>query len=307
MGKKRAISLPAFFPVTTFGGKFPLDEIVRPHLQRFAPAIMVSYHYAQKMTDNPSMPLFIDSGGFASLFEGSKTINEGEIALIQTKEGTVIHPAEVLSFQEKNADIGATLDFLIPPGITQNEAVQRQELTIKNALWALRNRRPGKLRLYASIQAWDPPSVRRIMQELVNHPFDGFALGGMVPRISQPETILAIVDAIRKADHNRPFHLFGVGQPKLIKQLFAAGVDSVDSSSYVQYAAEKKYLNPQTGEYEKLSNIENILGLCTCKICRTFSKDYLLLDGEVNTMALVLHNLGALNSFLGLSKEPQKG
>ena len=40
------IQFPAYIPVTTFGEKYPLDDLVRPYLPRLASAIMVSKYYA---------------------------------------------------------------------------------------------------------------------------------------------------------------------------------------------------------------------------------------------------------------------
>lgn len=291
------IQFPAFLPVTTFGGKFPIDDVIRPHLHRLAPALMVSYHYAQEMTTRPKMPLFIDSGGFASLFRGAEIIEEGEVAFIRTKEGNVIHPAGVLAFQEKNADIGATLDFIIHQGHDAEESAHRQELTIRNALWAIQRPRIDGFRLFASIQAWDVASAHHIMQKLVDYPFDGFALGGMVPRVSHPDSILAIVKAIREIDKERPLHVFGMGAPSTVRDLFAAGVDMVDSSSFVQYAVDKKYLVPATGDYQILNSLGSVETYCRCPMCKMFSKVYYALKGELNTMALALHNLLALSSF----------
>jgi helicase len=71
------ISLPAYVPVTTFGTKYPLDDLVRPYLPRLAPAAMVSFYYAKKMKERPGLPLLIDSGGFASLFQNSRVIEVG--------------------------------------------------------------------------------------------------------------------------------------------------------------------------------------------------------------------------------------
>lgn len=182
------ITFPTFMPVTTFGGKYPLDDLVRPYLRRFAQCVMVSYHYAKQMKlhERPSLPLFIDSGGFASLFDGSEIVDEGDYASIRTKDGDLISPPEVLAYQEKHADIGATLDFIVPPGMDLAQAKFRQEMSIKNAIWALQNRKRKDLRLFASIQAWDPDSARDAMTKLANLPFDGFALGGMVPAHNAP-------------------------------------------------------------------------------------------------------------------------
>jgi hypothetical protein len=63
------IPFPAYIPVTTFGNRYPLDNLVRPYLRRLASAVMVSYHYAQEIKEHPGLPLLIDSGGFASLFQ----------------------------------------------------------------------------------------------------------------------------------------------------------------------------------------------------------------------------------------------
>lgn len=296
---KGEIRFPTFLPVTTFGGKFPLDDVVRPHLARLAPAVMVSHFYAQKMPkQGMAMPAFIDSGGFASLFKGAQIIEDGQTAYIRTVDGTVTKPADVLAFQKARAEAGATLDFIVPPDIDEAEAVRRQELTIRNALWTVKQKRPKEFRLFASLQAWDAASAKRIMQALAPQPFDGFALGGMVPRLGKPEEIFEIVAAIRGADAEKPLHLFGIGQPRLIKALFDAGVDSVDSSSFVQQAAGKKYLHPKKGTYEALDKIPRPDSLCECAVCRTFGQEYLALEGELNTMALALHNLCAMNVYI---------
>ena len=61
------IRLPTYVPVTTFGDKYPLDDLVRPYLSRLAQAAMVSFHYARQMKERPSVPLLIDSRvGFES-------------------------------------------------------------------------------------------------------------------------------------------------------------------------------------------------------------------------------------------------
>src|SRR5262245_37294214 len=115
-----SVRFPAYVPVTTFGEKYPLDDLVRPYLTRRAPAAMVSFHYARQMTDRPSFPLFIDSGGFASLFEGARVRVAGELGILETSSDAKIealHPRDVLDFQEQHADVAFTLDFPIPPSM----------------------------------------------------------------------------------------------------------------------------------------------------------------------------------------------
>lgn len=289
----RVLHCPAFLPVTTFGGRFPLDELVRPYLDRLAPALMVSYHYAQKMAKRPRGILFIDSGGFASLFEGSTIAETGGVASIVTKDGDQISPDVVLSLQEKHADIGATVDFIIPPDLPLAEAQRRQELTIRNAIWTLRARSNPELWLFASVQAWDEASAVRIMQRLAPYPFNGFALGGMVPRMKRPAEIEGIIRAIRSVDNDRPLHVFGIGSPALIRQFSAAGADSFDSSSYVRAAVDGKVLAEVSNEaWISLSDVSQTSP--RGRILSRLGTEYLRLEGESNRMALALHNLESL-------------
>jgi tRNA-guanine family transglycosylase len=298
---KGAIALPTFFPVTTFGRSFEVDELVRPHLDRFCPAVLASLHYARSLKSTWRRPLFIDSGGFASLMEAA-CINDLDGCFgIETAEGSLIHPSEVLSVQEALADIGATLDFIIPPSMQARQARECQDLTVCNALWALRRRTRTDLLLFASVQAWDAPSARYIIQKLAPHPFDGFALGGMIPRLSNPDLIVEIIDTIRKVESERPLHVFGIGSPKIVRRLFDAGADSSDSSTYIRQAISGRYLDPGSSTYRPVSEIACPRDCCPCAVCQTFERDYLSLEGSINRMALSLHNLHALLRLSGLT------
>jgi tRNA-guanine family transglycosylase len=235
------LRFPAYVPVTTFGGKYPLDTLIQPYLPRLAAAVMVSHHYARQMKERPRLPLMIDSGGFAALFEGSRVLEEDGLGILETHLGETperLTPSEVLEFQEQHADIAFTLDFPIPPGLDDDTARLRQKLTISNALWALRNRRRKDLKLFACIQGWDLDSFADCAQAYADQGFDGIALGGMVPRAKDRDWVLNCVRSIRNIVEGLPLHVFGLGHPDFLAELFAAGTDSVDSSSYVKAAAD---------------------------------------------------------------------
>jgi tRNA-guanine family transglycosylase len=237
------LQFPAYVPVTTFGNKYPLDGLIQPYLPRLAQAVMVSHHYARQMTKRPRVPLMIDSGGFAALFEGSRILEEGGLGVLEINLGDSperLTPWDVLEFQETHADLAFTLDFPIPPGLPLKEARKRQKLTIANALWALHNRRRSEMKLFACIQGWDPKSFGRCAAAYKKAKFDGVALGGMVPRARDHDLVLDCVRAVRKEIPDLPLHVFGLGHPDFIGELFAAGVDSVDSSAYVKAAADGK-------------------------------------------------------------------
>ncbi|BCL39660.1 tRNA-guanine transglycosylase [Nostoc sp. MS1] len=244
------ISFPAYIPVTTFGEKYPLDNLVRPYLCRLAPAVMVSYYYAKKMSpeQKPRLPLFVDSGGFISLFEGVNIRSKNKLGIIEiNKDGEteIIHPKDVLELQSQVADVAFTLDFPIPPNMDLPQAKERQNLTIANAHWALNNRRRRDLPLYACVQAWDSQSAAHCAKEYANCGFDGIAIGGLVPRVHDIDLVLSIVETVRNEIGDLPLHIFGLGSPDIIQKLYAVGVDSVDSSSYIKYAASGKlWSNP---------------------------------------------------------------
>lgn len=127
---------------------------------------MVSHYYAQKMTKRPNMPIFIDSGGFAGLFEGSAFKDYGDHASILTKEGDEIKPLEVLRFQEKNADLGATLDFIIPPKTELKEAQRRFDLTLKNAAYALAHLRQATSDTRHVARRLSPPDMSPVARRM---------------------------------------------------------------------------------------------------------------------------------------------
>ncbi len=260
------IRLPAYVPVTTFGEKYPLDDLVRPYLPRLASAVMVSYHYAKQMKERPSLPMLIDSGGFASLFQNATVRQVGTLGVLDMtmEEGTeTLHPRDVLEFQERHADVAFTLDFPIPPSMDRLEARRRNKLTVANAQWALENRRRKDMLLYACVQGWDLKSYKSCAAEYAKLGFDGVAIGGLVPRVSDFEGMLAIVDAVREAVPDKPIHVFGLGKPGVVEALFRRGVQSVDSSAYVKLAADGKLWGQPTVHLTDASPSERLqLALC---------------------------------------------
>jgi len=260
------IAFPAYIPVTTFGQKYPLDNLIRPYLPRLAPAVMVSMHYAKQMKEHPGLPVWIDSGGFASLFKNA-SIKERrglgilELALPDSTE--VTRPKDVLAFQEKHADLAFTLDFPIPPGMALQEAEKRQALSITNAIWALENKRRKDLPLYACIQGWDTNSIRKCAKAFASENFDGVAIGGMVPRAKQFEQVLQMIRAVREELPDKPIHVFGLGKPAFVQQLYDCGVQSVDSSAYVKMAASGKLWSQPDLVLKDASPMERMhLALC---------------------------------------------
>lgn len=244
--RRGILRFPAYIPVTTFGDTYPLDTLIRPFLPRLAPAMLVSYHYAQQIRPNDTirLPLWVDSGGFVGLLTEARVETEEGLGVV-LMPGERIHPYEVLELQESIADVAFNLDFPIPLDTPLNEANKRFKLTIANAHWALRNRRSRDLKLYAVVQAWDAGSALEAAQEYAKAGFDGIAIGGLIPRARDRELLRSIVESVRGAIGDLPLHVLGLGKPQLVQELYAMEVDSVDSSSYVKMAADGRlWSNP---------------------------------------------------------------
>src|SRR5262249_37151308 len=238
--RRGVISYPAYIPVTTFGEKYPLDKLIQPYLPRLAQAVMVSYHYARQMREKLRIPMMVDSGGFASLFENARVVRSGKLGTLKIKyedREEKLHPKDVLELQEQIADVAFSLDFPIPPKMDLREAKKRQQLTIANAHWAIANRRRKDLKLFACVQAWDNASARDCARAYAGVPFDGIAIGGLVPRVRDRKLVLSIIETVRNEIGDLPLHIFGLGHPRVVQAFFKAGVDSVDSSSYLKFAA----------------------------------------------------------------------
>jgi tRNA-guanine family transglycosylase len=267
--RRGVIKFPAYIPVTTFGQKYPLDDLIRPYLPRLASAVMVSRHYAKEMKTPFRLPVMIDSGGFAALFENAKVSTSQGLGIIKfEKDGKkeIIDPREVLDFQERSADVAFTLDFPIPPSLDCKESEKRHRLTIKNALWALENKKRQDLPLYAVVQAWDKESARRAANHYKSAGFDGIAIGGLVPRARNLNLVHEIIGIVRETIPDLPLHIFGLGKPEIISELFRLGVDSVDSSSYVRMAADGKLWGQQTENLSFDISPSQRLNLALCNL-----------------------------------------
>lgn len=92
----------------------------------------------------------------------------------------------------------------------------------------------------AGVQGWNESSYVSCVRNYKGLGFDGFAIGGLIPRRHDTKLVLAIVEAVKQEIGDKHLHVFGLGHPTLLTDLYKAGADSVDSSSYVKYAVEGK-------------------------------------------------------------------
>lgn len=221
-------------PVVTLHKDHQLDRLVLPYLSHFTDTVMISYHYAaQHQGPWPSLKRMVDSGGYASVFEGSCIHQDGEVHVLE-HQGTVLHPEQVLRFQEQVADVAFTLDFML-----KGDSGDRRlfEATLNNARWAAKCRSGNPaMQLYGSLQAWDAETAREAAQTYRSLALDGIAVGGLVPHASNEKHLREVLTAVRDTAPELPLHVFGLGHPRHLPLLTELGVSSVDSSSYVRTA-----------------------------------------------------------------------
>ena len=74
--------------------------------------------------------------------------------------------------------------------------------------------------------------------------FAGLALGGLLVRQRRAADLAAVIAAVR-AEWDGPLHGRGLGTPARVAACWAWGADSVDTHTYLTYAAQGRSLHPR--------------------------------------------------------------
>ena len=216
-------------------------------------------------------PMFLDSGGFKLLYNAGLSLSEFGIH----KE---TEADDILDFQlGLGGDIIASLDYPLPPGLVRSEAKTRMARSLQNAF-----------RVAERLAEMDNPPYlyicchgqsREDIQNYVTQVFDrlpgqlpfGLAVGSLVPLRGDNDSevlsrISGVTDAIPESVRGRtPIHAFGVSG-NLTPILAYMGVDSFDSTSYIQAARSLSYSHPETGKKLKILELDSME--CPCRVCR---------------------------------------
>ena len=146
----------------------------------------------------PTLPLWVDSGGFALLSPGVTCEDDPADGTghLRLPTGVRITPQIVFALQAEHATVGFTLDFPSSPDTSDGERAHRHALSLANARWAFQQ--PRSFQLYASVQPGQD-----LKPVLALNP-DGVALGGLAP-FSR--------NRAHHLDAHRPGHGMGVPVP----------------------------------------------------------------------------------------------
>jgi tRNA-guanine family transglycosylase len=222
-------------------------------------------------------PLFLDSGGFKLLFNINLDLSDYGI---RSAEGQA---KDIIDLQlDLGGDLVASLDYPLPKDLDRAEAQERMQKSLDNAIQAACYLIEKKQTPYFYVCCHG--QNRNDMQQYVENVFQlmrrnglseypfGLAIGSIVPLRGTKkyeqivELILGAQDGIPEANYAQtPIHVFGVAG-NIIPLLTYLGVDSFDSSSYIQTARGLNYWNPSTNRLQPIFEMDRIE--CDCRICQ---------------------------------------
>ena len=216
-------------------------------------------------------PMFLDSGGFKLLYNAGLSLSEFGIR----KE---TEADDILDFQlSLGGDIIASLDYPLPPGLVRSEAEIRMDRSLQNAFRVAERLadmdNPPYLYICCHGQSREDIQnyVKRVFDRLEGVPAFGLAVGSLVPLRGDNDSevlsrICGVLDAIPESARDQiPIHAFGVSG-NLTPVLAYLGVDSFDSTSYIQAARSLSYSHPETGKKLKILELDSME--CPCRVCQ---------------------------------------
>ncbi|MGO8994943.1 MAG: tRNA guanosine(34) transglycosylase Tgt [Polyangiaceae bacterium] len=251
-----------------------------------------------------SGPVLTDSGGYQIFsLPGDRMLTE-EGARFRAYTDQRIHmlsPERSIEMQTAiGSDIMMVLDVCVD---SRSDAATTRAAMERTHRWALRSlaaRTNPAQALFAIVQGGVIPELRKeSAATLTEHPFDGFAIGGLAVGDArrEREDVTHLSADLLPAD--RPRYLMGVGTPPDLLNAMLAGVDMFDCVLPTHLAWQGTAFT-STGRV-RLTRGPNALSddaldsTCACATCKTHSRAYLhhlFKCGEPLAPRLVsIHNL----------------
>jgi 7-cyano-7-deazaguanine tRNA-ribosyltransferase len=202
-----------------------------------------------------------------------------------------IDPIKIVEFQRDiGSDIGTILDVFSYPNQTKTNVEQSIQETIKRAKRSVKAK--GDMALACTVQGSIYPEIReKCAKELSKIDSDFFPIGGVVPLMENQrytDLVRCIIYSKKGLDPSKPVHLFGAGHPLIFPLAVALGCDFFDSSAYVKYANDERFLfSWGTERLEHLTELP-----CSCPVCLKYTASELKkIDKNNRTLEIAKHNL----------------
>lgn len=315
------VHTPAFMPVGTGG---TVKGMASWELERLAPEIVLAntYHLVlrpgverierlgglHRLMAWPG-PLLTDSGGYQVFsLAGRRRIDDHGVTFQSHVDGSShrLTPEGVVSVQARfGVDVAMVLDECLPYPAERRDA---ERAVARSVDWAVRGLEEGRrLRrhgwnggLFAIQQGSLDTALRRRCSELLaEHPFDGFAVGGLAVGESSERLHGGIEAFVDMLPDDRPRYVMGVGYPEDMLHAISCGVDLFDCVLPTRSARTGKVftsggeLNIKNSRFA--DDQEPLDGACDCPTCGSYSRAalrHLFVAGEVTSVVLLtVHNL----------------
>lgn len=249
-------------------------------------------------------PVLTDSGGYQIFsLAGDRTLSEAGAAFRSYVDGRrhLLSPERSIEIQTAiGSDIMMVLDECIES--TSSEAATRaaMERTHRWALRSLSARQNPAQALFAIVQGGIVPELRRESAAfLTEHPFDGFAIGGLAVGDTRAQREEVTLSSAELLPETRPRYLMGVGTPPDLLYAMLAGVDMFDCVLPTHLAWQgTAFTSNGRVKVTRGSCATSDVPLdpsCSCNTCQRFSRSYLnhlfKCSEPLGPRLLSLHNL----------------
>lgn len=217
-------------------------------------------------------------------------------------------------YAEGEFDYGLSLDVVASPwvrpgGLSNPELEHRLQLTVSNAERCLHlyEKSGYSFELIGVVQGWDAKSYRYCAQELLRLGFSYIAIAGQRNPSLLKESILVVLDEVRKVQRSVKVHILGTGTPVLLNFYVAHGIPSFDSATWLRKAwlSEKhNYFMVDGARYSSyratrvglsdidLSELEWSTEVrCPCPLCQDLGQQILLFRGHERNTRRGFHNI----------------
>ncbi|MEZ3142747.1 tRNA-guanine transglycosylase [Halobaculum sp. MBLA0143] len=212
--------------------------------------------------------LFLDSGGFKFLGDGQLEGNGFAVEMDQT----AVYEIQ----RDLGGDVLVNLDHPIAPDDDHATRVEKARKTAENVETFLSLTADSDAALYLTLHGYNYSMMDEFLEtvtdvvpaSVLREGFDGIALGSLVPKKDDREALIQAVSDCREvlADwgmRDRPLHVLGIGS-RAIPLLVGMGVDSFDSTTYVQNAINGKY---QQSLVDTVPLDDADFDRCDCPVC----------------------------------------
>jgi queuine tRNA-ribosyltransferase len=258
-------------------------------------------------------PILTDSGGFQVFsLAAAREVDHDGVTFKNHVDGASMRltPERAMEIQAAlGSDVAMVLDECLPFPCADD--VARRSLEERTLPWEIRSLachpRDGRA-VFAIGQGGFSEALRRdCLAELVRHPFDGFAIGGLAVGESRDVFLRMVEVSTASIPEDKPRYLMGVGSPRELIEAIGLGVDLFDCVLPTRNARNGQALTA-SGPV-RLRNAAYAMDRspledgCSCEACRIgVSKGYLrhlfMADEMLAGTLVTSHNLSFIQRLM---------